>query len=62
MNKQKEELETRLGLPDIYAKLDEFKKTETAYKEVVNKLEALNKEYEIVFEKIISLDEALLGE
>jgi ATP-binding cassette subfamily F protein 3 len=61
LNTQKEELETKLALPDIYSNPDDFKKTETTYKQVLAKLEAANKEYEIVFEKIITLDEQLLS-
>lgn len=58
---RKEELETKLAHPDTYSNGDEFKKTEAAYKDTVDKLEAVNKEYEIVFEKMISLDDALLN-
>ena len=54
-------MEVKLTRPDAYANSDEFKKTEGAYKQLVAKLAAANKEYEIVFEKIISLDEELLG-
>lgn len=61
LNTQKEDLEAKLALPDIYSNGDDFKKTETAYKQVLAKLEAANKEYEIVFEKIISLEEGLLS-
>ena len=61
LNIQKNELEAKLALPDIYSNGLEFKKTESAYKDVVSKLEQANKEYEVVFEKIISLDEDLLS-
>jgi ATP-binding cassette subfamily F protein 3 len=61
LNGQKEELEIALAKPDIYANVVEFKKTETAYKEILNKLQAANKEYEVVFEKIIELDGHLLN-
>lgn len=61
LNARKDELEARLSHPDTYANADEFKKTEVAYKEVMSKLDAANKEYEIVFEKIIALDEELLS-
>jgi ATP-binding cassette subfamily F protein 3 len=56
---RKEELEGKLAHPDIYANAFEFKKTEAAYKELQQKLASANKEYEIVFEKMISLDEDL---
>lgn len=57
---KKEELEAKLSHSDTYANADEFKKTEAAYKNILSQLEAANKEYEIVFEKMISLDEELL--
>lgn len=60
LNDEKEELEILLTKPDIYANAVEFKKTEAAYKDAISKLEAANKEYEKVFEKIIELDEQLL--
>ena len=58
---KKEDLEMSLTKPEIYANKDEFKKTETAYKEAVNNLAAANREYERVFEKIMVLDEQLLA-
>ena len=61
LNEQKKELEDKLANPATYANGEEFKKTEAAYKLIAEKLEAANKEYEIVFEKIISLDEQLLS-
>jgi ATP-binding cassette, subfamily F, member 3 len=60
LNLKKEELEDKLAHPETYSNGDEFKKTEGAYKDVMAKLELLNKEYEVVFEKIILLDEELL--
>lgn len=60
LNKEKEELEARLAHPDTYSNAEEFKKTEAAYKLNVTKLEAANKEYEIVFEKVLLLDEELI--
>ena len=61
LNQKKEELEIDLTKPEIYANGQEFKKTETAYKEILGKLDAVNKEYEKVFEKIIEMDEQLLA-
>jgi len=60
LKQKKEDLEMSLTKPEIYANKDEFKKTESGYKEAVNKLAAANKEYEKVFEKIMELDEQLL--
>ena len=61
LNQKKDELEVKLGLPETYANGEEFKKTEALYKNVNQQLEQVNKEYELVFEKIISLDEQLLS-
>jgi ATP-binding cassette, subfamily F, member 3 len=58
---KKEELELMLTKPEIYADKDAFKKTESGYRDALAKLEAANKEYEKVFEKIIELDEQLLA-
>jgi len=57
---KKEDLEMSLTKPEIYANKEEFKKTESAYKEAVTKLAAVNRDYEKVFEKIMELDEQLL--
>ncbi len=62
LNAQKAELEAKLSHPDTYSNADDFKKTEAAYKDVSARLGAATKEYEIVFEKIITLDEALLSD
>jgi ATP-binding cassette subfamily F protein 3 len=61
LNTQKEAMEVKLAHPEIYSNGDEFKKTETAYKQLAEKLSIANKEYEIVFEKLISLDEEALS-
>ena len=61
LKEKQEKLELDLTRPEIYANKEEFKKTESDYKEAVKKLEATNKEYEKVFEKIIELDEQLLS-
>jgi ATP-binding cassette subfamily F protein 3 len=61
LNKRKTELEAMLSNPDIYSNTAEFKNTENMYKDVMVKLEAATKEYEVVFEKIITLDEELLN-
>jgi ATP-binding cassette subfamily F protein 3 len=61
LKNKKEDFESKLAHFDIYANAAEFKETETAYRDVLQKLEAANKEYEIVFEKIMSLDEEMLN-
>ena len=51
MNVQKEKLEAKLADPATYSNAEEFKKTESAYKQVLEKLGSTNKQYEEVFEK-----------
>jgi ATP-binding cassette subfamily F protein 3 len=48
-----------MASPDSYSNKEKFHQTETAYKKVSNELEALNKEYEIVFEKVMELEEKM---
>jgi ATP-binding cassette, subfamily F, member 3 len=56
MNKQKTTLEAALAAPDTYSNPDQFKKTEKDYQSVNNQLSQLNKEYEVVFEKLMELE------
>ncbi|MGV3527427.1 MAG: ABC-F family ATP-binding cassette domain-containing protein [Flavisolibacter sp.] len=60
LNTNKEAYELQLSHPDTYANAESFKTTESAYKKLLSELDEANKEYEIVFEKMISLDEQLL--
>ena len=57
LNQQKTELENKLAEPSIYSNADEFKKTETAYKQLQEKLITANAKYEKIFEKIMELEE-----
>jgi len=59
LNKSKSSLELLMASPDGYANKDKFHQTETDYKKVTNELESLNKEYEIVFEKVMELEEKM---
>ena len=59
LNKTKAALELLMASPDGYANKDKFHQTETDYKKLTNELEALNKEYEIVFEKVMELEEKM---
>ena len=54
LSKKKIALEANLGAPDIYNDKNKFLQTETAYKKVCSELEVLNKEYEVVFEKMMA--------
>ena len=57
--KQKTELEASLTDSSIYSDKDKFIQTENGYKKVTDQLSQANKEYEIVFEKIMKLEESL---
>ncbi len=59
LNKSKASLELLMASPDGYTNKDKFHQTETDYKKVSNELEALNKEYEIVFDKVMELEEKM---
>ena len=59
LNKSKTDLELLMASPDGYVNKDKFHQTETDYKKVTNELEMLNKEYEIVFEKVMELEEKM---
>ncbi len=61
LNAQKAELEAKLAQPGTYSNAGDFKNTEAAYKDLLERLEKATKEYEIVFERMISLDAELLS-
>lgn len=61
LNKEKVELEAALAHPDTYQDVTKFKKTETAYQQVVSQLGEANTQYETVFDKIVSLETELNG-
>jgi ATP-binding cassette, subfamily F, member 3 len=53
LNKKKTALEAELGVPEIYSDNAKFVQTETAYKNVNAELAIANKEYEVLFEKMM---------
>ncbi len=55
----KNNLEVALGQPDTYNDKNKFTQTETAYKAAAAELINLNKEYEVVFEKVMELEEKM---
>ncbi|MCC6290272.1 MAG: ABC-F family ATP-binding cassette domain-containing protein [Chitinophagaceae bacterium] len=57
LTKQKKELEDQLALPEIYSDKNKFLAAETGYKKAATALESANKEYEVVFEKLMELEE-----
>lgn len=59
LNKSKGELELLMASPDGYSNKEKFHQTETAYKKVSAELVALDKEYEVVFEKVMELEEKM---
>lgn len=59
LNKKKTELEAALASPEIYNDKNKFVQTETDYKTTTAELEKLNAEYEVVFEKVMELEEKM---
>jgi len=59
LNKQKSQLELDLASPDVYNDKNKFQQTETAYKTNATNLQKVNAEYEIVFEKLMELEEKI---
>jgi len=56
LNARKNELEASLSHPDTYSDKNKFLQTENAYKKAQEELKQLNSRYEIVFEKIMTLE------
>lgn len=56
LNKKKTALENELAAPDIYNNNAKFVETEAAYKKVTFDLKSVNKEYEVVFEKMMEFE------
>ncbi|MEI7734075.1 MAG: ATP-binding cassette domain-containing protein [Ferruginibacter sp.] len=59
LNKKKTELEAALASPEIYNDKNKFVKTETDYKTTTTELVKFNAEYEVVFEKVMELEEKM---
>ena len=59
LNNSNVELEQSMASPDSYTNKEKFHQTELAYKKVIEELAILNKEYEIVFEKVMELEEKM---
>ena len=57
LTKKKARLETDLALPDVYSNKARFLETEASYKINTEELQKANTEYEIVFEKLMKLEE-----
>ena len=59
LNRDKVSLEAGMASPDNYADKNKFHQIESAYKKLTDELAGLNKEYEIVFEKVMELEEKM---
>ena len=59
LNERKIKLESAMASPDTYSNKDKFHTTETEYKSVGAELGILNKEYEVIFEKVMELEEKM---
>ena len=59
LTNQKKHLEGALSDSSTYSDKNKFIQTETDYKKVTEQLSAANKEYEIIFEKIVVLEAGL---
>ena len=59
LNKKKLNLEADLALPEVYGDKTKFLAAETAYKTNTTDLQKANAEYEIVFEKVMELEEKM---
>jgi ATP-binding cassette subfamily F protein 3 len=61
LNKRKAELEVLMADPNSYADKNKFQQTETEYKKLTSDLTEINKEYEVVFDKVMELEDQLGG-
>ena len=59
LTKKKAQLELDLASPDVYGDKTKFLQTETAYNNAADELKKANAEYEIVFEKLMELEEKI---
>lgn len=59
LTKKKAQLELDLASPDVYGDKTKFLQTETAYKNADDELKKANAAYEIVFEKLMELEEKI---
>ncbi len=59
LTKKKAQLELDLASPDVYGDKTKFLQTETAYNTASDELKKANVEYEIVFEKLMELEEKI---
>ncbi len=58
---QKDKLEQQLSEPDTYSDKNKFVQTEAGYQKLAKDLAQFNKEYELVFEKVMELESKMTG-
>ena len=56
LKKEKNKLEADLSTAEIYSDKNKYAQTEAGYKKAAADLDKLNKEYELVFERIVHLE------
>lgn len=56
LGEKKTQIQASLGLPETYSDKNKFMQAETDYKKTSDELDKLNREYELVFEKIMALE------
>ncbi len=59
LNKKKASLEQEMASPAGYSNKQKFQQTEAEYKAVAAEIKSLDKEYEVVFEKVMELEEKI---
>jgi ATP-binding cassette, subfamily F, member 3 len=59
LTKKKAQLELDLASPDVYGDKNKFQQTEAAYKTNADELKKANADYEVVFEKLMELEEKI---
>ena len=56
LKEEKKKLEAALSSPETYGDKNKYAQTESAYKKIDSELAKANREYELVFEKIVELE------
>ena len=59
LTKKKAQLELDLASPDVYGDKNKFLQAETAYNNAADELKKANAEYEVVFEKLMEMEEKI---
>ncbi|HUX83804.1 MAG TPA: ABC-F family ATP-binding cassette domain-containing protein, partial [Chitinophagaceae bacterium] len=62
LQQNKDQLESSLGSPEIYADRPRFLEFESRYKDAVDRLEALTRQYEAVFQRLLEMESGMDAE